>query len=525
MARFKRLGDDLNANFRNDYNENIGLIENDVDQSLLDSSYAKQQAESVKEEFDKVVAEAGSNNPEVVQARGEFENLNQRLEGNYNSLNAQLADIAIINVKQFGAVGDGVTDDTIAIQNAFNASEGKQVDIPSNYNCLVSQPITLPNNVIINCKGEFKCTGDFDYWFSANNPNRIVFERIKATVTIPFSSRTKYNRVIRCDNPKYFEVKVAEIIGASTAIHSLNGEDFICGDITLKNVYGKEAQYGYGINTSAKRTTIKTLNVINDDTTHGRHAIYINGSQWENVDIGYIYVKNFNKNPINIANTDINAKASLHVGTAVFINANIEPTVDSTGCIHGADENGANIRITIDNMHVNGIGGVAVGSQGVNDGFRIGNLYAENLPPAAFTNTSLVYLRYGSNKQVGKVVCTGLNTNWLTAVYIRDSTNAIVDDVTVNGSLGSQAVRLVNSTVTVGSVQSDIEKVLNSGSTLKYKQLQQTFNYGGAAPTTGTWKKRDIIWNLNPTASGYLGWICVADGTPGTWKGFGLIEA
>jgi hypothetical protein len=46
-----------------------------------------------------------------------------------------------------------------------------------------------------------------------------------------------------------------------------------------------------------------------------------------------------------------------------------------------------------------------------------------------------------------------------------------------------------------------------------------------AAPTTGTWDVPDICWNTTPSATGYVGWVCVTAGTPGTWKGFGQIEA
>lgn len=46
-----------------------------------------------------------------------------------------------------------------------------------------------------------------------------------------------------------------------------------------------------------------------------------------------------------------------------------------------------------------------------------------------------------------------------------------------------------------------------------------------AAPTTGTWEVGDVVLNLNPAASGYAGWVCVTGGTPGTWKGFGVIQA
>lgn len=46
-----------------------------------------------------------------------------------------------------------------------------------------------------------------------------------------------------------------------------------------------------------------------------------------------------------------------------------------------------------------------------------------------------------------------------------------------------------------------------------------------AAPTTGTWLQGDIIYNTSPAASGFIGWVCVTGGTPGTWKTFGAISA
>ncbi|MBL3646004.1 hypothetical protein JMN23_27095 [Bacillus sp. RHFB] len=43
-------------------------------------------------------------------------------------------------------------------------------------------------------------------------------------------------------------------------------------------------------------------------------------------------------------------------------------------------------------------------------------------------------------------------------------------------------------------------------------------------PTNGKGIKGKKIYNYNPVPGGYEGWICVEDGEPGTWKGFGLIE-
>ena len=43
-------------------------------------------------------------------------------------------------------------------------------------------------------------------------------------------------------------------------------------------------------------------------------------------------------------------------------------------------------------------------------------------------------------------------------------------------------------------------------------------------PTSGMFTKGDICWNTTPAPSGYVGWICVADGTPGEWRPFGQIS-
>lgn len=49
--------------------------------------------------------------------------------------------------------------------------------------------------------------------------------------------------------------------------------------------------------------------------------------------------------------------------------------------------------------------------------------------------------------------------------------------------------------------------------------------YVASIPTTGTYKRGDRLYNLSPSASGFIGWVCVTTGTPGTWKTFGSISA
>jgi hypothetical protein len=46
-----------------------------------------------------------------------------------------------------------------------------------------------------------------------------------------------------------------------------------------------------------------------------------------------------------------------------------------------------------------------------------------------------------------------------------------------------------------------------------------------SAPSSGTWQRGDRVVIRDPSAADYLEWVCVADGTPGTWVKGGLIAS
>lgn len=48
---------------------------------------------------------------------------------------------------------------------------------------------------------------------------------------------------------------------------------------------------------------------------------------------------------------------------------------------------------------------------------------------------------------------------------------------------------------------------------------------GTSVPTTGTWGRGDVIYHNAPVAGGHVGWVCVAAGSPGTWRTFGTIAS
>ncbi len=55
------------------------------------------------------------------------------------------------------------------------------------------------------------------------------------------------------------------------------------------------------------------------------------------------------------------------------------------------------------------------------------------------------------------------------------------------------------------------------------RQTNNSWNYNSASPTVGTWALGDIVWNSAPVAAGVPGWICTTAGSPGVWKAMAAV--
>ena len=51
------------------------------------------------------------------------------------------------------------------------------------------------------------------------------------------------------------------------------------------------------------------------------------------------------------------------------------------------------------------------------------------------------------------------------------------------------------------------------------------FETNNGIPTEGRYNKGDIVWNTDPKATDYIGWVCVTPGSPGAWLPFGAIAS
>ena len=153
-----------------------------------------------------------------------------------------------------------------------------------------------------------------------------------------------------------------------------------------------------------------------------------------------------------------------------------------SGYVDGTGASGVSIQGTTENVHVNGVTTDNTGNYGV------------------FCNSS------GATNTISN--CRASNVTGSSRGFYFAGAGLIT-----GCSIGSG--------VTTALVAADTTRVQAHQNQFGRREVQGAY----ATTTTGTWAVGDIVWNTAPAASGNIGWVCTAAGTPGTWKTFGTIEA
>lgn len=144
----------------------------------------------------------------------------------------------------------------------------------------------------------------------------------------------------------------------------------------------------------------------------------------------------------------------------------------------------------------------------------------------------------------GNTITQG-TTQWAYAVNIVDTTGTYV--VKSNTTVGDPATSAIYNAADTAHVEFIHNKI--SGATIAartaYKYLAAAFTQSNTAgiwsedtilsanqrsvttaaaiPTIGTWALGDIVYSNAPASGGNIGWTCTASGTPGTWVAFGPV--
>lgn len=154
-----------------------------------------------------------------------------------------------------------------------------------------------------------------------------------------------------------------------------------------------------------------------------------------------------------------------------------------------------------------------------------------------FYNSSSNRLGYGTESPNATVSIASLNSEFIIDVegmltrvgnYTTDDLEIVTDDtaritITKNGNiqLGSN---IESKTTIIGKLGINVKNPDVDISTANAVRFQgKKFEVADSDPLNGTYRKGDIVWNNDPKPTGYVGWICVREGTPGEWKPFGQI--
>jgi hypothetical protein len=145
-----------------------------------------------------------------------------------------------------------------------------------------------------------------------------------------------------------------------------------------------------------------------------------------------------------------------------------------------------------------------------------GNTVLQGELDAGSTNASLKSLLINNGVESVSLNAGGTNSNkkYKIAINEEDVFYGSNDEIIIgNPNFGRRSVKIFGPISTTSDLTVDGAVTLNNKKFVKGDQI----------PTQGQFNKGDIQWNENPIESGYVGWVCVASGTPGQWLPFGAI--
>jgi hypothetical protein len=185
-----------------------------------------------------------------------------------------------VNVKDFGAKGDGVTDDTAAIQAAINSLTAYQTLICAG-NFKITTSLSITN------KSDIRITGGGSIFFSGAPSGAFIFQLVGTVSSLEIDHLT----LIGDNDASYFQIAIGCFSGqtiSNTRFHDLNISNInvgislnaslggtwikgVCSNNTLTNLVGVSAGQGYGIHL-AGATNIRVYGNVVDNAS--RHGIY-----------------------------------------------------------------------------------------------------------------------------------------------------------------------------------------------------------------------------------------------------------
>lgn len=485
----------------------------------------------------------------------------------------------MVSVKDFGAVGDGITDDTAAIQAAINASNSvyfpdgtylvsAQIDLKADLmlqaetgaKILLQTGVTpyvlrgsATNNVTIR---DLEIEGNGASGFSTvyiTNATNVTVDNCKITKSgstalwfsscsfakvenCTLSSNYYYGLEFRdCDNCKAIANTCAD--NGNTGVATSTGGRGIMlwrsrGCYIAGNRFVNNSEYGFRIYSEAADTTTSNYNVVTGnvfaDNVRADLVLYDEGAAFSFVAHNVI-----SDNVIyrSVDTTDLNSVCVLHGDFNTYVNNHITKSgAFGTDC--GFNFFNANY-CTISNCSVSNMDVAFSTSSSTNITIDncFGNGVAKGLtiPTEGIVIRNSKFLHGGAGTTdvcINNVAATGKNFyqgNYISGFYqgiaINDQAVAIFNNTTV-GSTNAGLRKTGNVTATIEAANNSWDSanpfLLSAYSRTGSTHDQAVLKYP-AAPVSLTWTRGDVVWNEEPAVGQPIGWMCTVAGTPGTW--------
>jgi hypothetical protein len=126
------------------------------------------------------------------------------------------------------------------------------------------------------------------------------------------------------------------------------------------------------------------------------------------------------------------------------------------------------------------------------------------------------------------------NGVYIDAVWTGRNFDVVLENNTLNNcavgfvikaNSNNVTVPLVNNEYPLTTTQTDADGFFVAGRVCQRESKRLVWETTSAVPTVGSWIQGDRAYFTAPTASGFIGGVCVSTGTPGTWKTYGAISA
>jgi hypothetical protein len=405
---------------------------------------------------------------------------------------SSLVDIAI-NVKSFGAKGDGITDDTQAIQAAISAtSEGQTV--------LISGNSLTTDTILINKNINLQITGSI---IANHNKTAITFDGLGRSTYINCHHRiTVRNKVVNHADVASIGLLVRNCYNQAFDVQLV--KDFYSG-IKLEADLGKGCVYNefnlQAISNNRKQIHLTGLNqgATDPEKSWINQNTFIAGRlSWSST------VTRTDFTGIQIGNS---ASEYLCNGN-IFINPSIEDVgvsgvyatpIDCYGhdniFISPRTEGGLNYIFESSSYNNKVFGGFYTTLSNVTD---LGNANEFDFARGGLRKWAL------NNNAGNEFIASGTGTHALKLYNKTSANNPILgiyqaDGTTLAAYLSATGLHQWRSNV------------------------QHSYGNYTAPPTTGTWNRNDVVWKSSPSQGGILGWICTTGGvdTAAVWQEFG----